>query len=116
MSTSRGGGSTYLQRPTSYPLHKIKVVLLENIHARGVELFEREGFQVELHKGALEGQELIDVAGDCHILGIRSKTHLTKEFFDTIGWHSRRLWAVGCFCIGTNQVGALPPPEPACAP
>jgi D-3-phosphoglycerate dehydrogenase len=85
---------------TSYPLHKIKVVLLENIHPRAVELFEAAGFSVELHKKAYAGQELIDVAGDAHMVGIRSKTRLTKEFFE----QARRLWAVGAFCIGTNQI------------
>lgn len=85
---------------TSYPLHKIKVVLLEGIHPRAVEALEAQGYTVELHKGALSGKQLIDVAGDASLLGIRSKTRLTPEFFDA----ATRLWAVGCFCIGTNQV------------
>lgn len=89
-----------MNAPTSYPLHKIKIVLLENIHPRAVECFQSEGYSVELHKGALSGRELIDAAGDAHLLGIRSKTTLTPEFFEK----ARRLWAVGCFCIGTNQV------------
>lgn len=89
---------------TSFPLHKIKVVLLENIHPKAVDHFKKAGFTVETHKKALSGQDLIEVAGNCHILGIRSKTNLTADFFESIGWHKRRLWAVGCFCIGTNQV------------
>ncbi|KAF0696379.1 Aste57867_12845 [Aphanomyces stellatus] len=96
--------SSYLQRPTSYPLKKVKVVLLENIHPRAIEIFENEGYTIETYKGALSGQELIDVAGDANILGIRSKTQLDRAFFESIGWHQHRLWAVGCFCIGTNQV------------
>ncbi|ETW04776.1 phosphoglycerate dehydrogenase, variant [Aphanomyces invadans] len=96
--------STYLERPTSFPLKKVKVVLLENIHPRAIEIFENEGYTIETYKGALSGQELIDVAGDANILGIRSKTQLDRSFFDSIGWHKHRLWAVGCFCIGTNQV------------
>lgn len=96
--------STYLLRPVTYPLNKVKVVLLENIHPRAVQVFEREGYTVETHKRALSGEELARVAGDCNILGIRSKTQLDAEFFSTIGWHEHRLWAAGCFCIGTNQV------------
>lgn len=85
---------------TSYPLSKIKVVLLESIHPRAVELLESQGFTVEQHKKALSGKDLISAAADAHLLGIRSKTRLTPELFDA----APRLWAVGCFCIGTNQV------------
>ena len=85
---------------TSYPLSKIKVVLLENIHPRAVEIFEERGFSVEHHRKAYSGSELIDAAKDAHLLGIRSKTMLTREFFGA----ATRLWGVGCFCIGTNQV------------
>ncbi|KAG7387158.1 hypothetical protein PHYPSEUDO_014678 [Phytophthora pseudosyringae] len=97
----------YIHRPVTYPLEKIKVVLLENIHPRAIEVFEREGYTVETHKRAMSGEELARVGGDAHILGIRSKTQLDPDFFSTVGWHEHRLWAVGCFCIGTNQV-ALP--------
>ncbi|KAL0582421.1 hypothetical protein ABG067_007728 [Albugo candida] len=83
---------------------KTKVVLLENIHPRAIEIFHQENFQVETYKQALSGEELINVAADANLLGIRSKTHLDSRFFETIGWHAHRLWAVGCFCIGTNQV------------
>jgi D-3-phosphoglycerate dehydrogenase len=85
---------------TSYPLHKIKVVLLESVHPRAVEALESQGYTVESHKAALSGRELIAAAGDASLLGIRSKTRLTPEFFEA----APRLWAVGCFCIGTNQV------------
>lgn len=85
---------------TSYPLHKIKVVLLENIHPVAVEILQRDGFTVESHARALSGEELLSVAADAHLIGIRSKTQLTPEFFA----QAQRLWAVGCFCIGTNQV------------
>lgn len=85
---------------TSYPLHKIKVVLLEGVHPRGVEMLEAQGYTVETHAGALSGAKLIDAAADASLLGIRSKTHLTADFFV----HATRLWSVGCFCIGTNQV------------
>ncbi|RLN67984.1 hypothetical protein BBJ28_00020763 [Nothophytophthora sp. Chile5] len=94
----------YLARPVTYPLNKVKVVLLENIHPRALEVFEREGYAVETHKRALSGEELARIGGDANILGIRSKSQLEPDFFNTVGWHEHRLWAVGCFCIGTNQV------------
>lgn len=85
---------------TSYPLNKIKVVLLENVHPFAVETLEAQGFTVEQHKKALSGRDLEEAAADASLLGIRSKTRLTAEFFEK----APRLWAVGCFCIGTNQV------------
>ena len=85
---------------TSYPLHKIKVVLLENIHPDAVAAFEAAGFSVEHHTRAYNGDELLAVAGDAHIVGVRSKSNLTAEFIE----RADRLWAIGCFCIGTNQV------------
>ncbi|PKN44284.1 MAG: phosphoglycerate dehydrogenase [Deltaproteobacteria bacterium HGW-Deltaproteobacteria-17] len=85
---------------TSYPLHKIKVVLLENIHGAAARALEAEGYTVETHARALSGSELLDAAGDAHLIGIRSKTRLDAGFFE----RATRLWAVGCFCIGTNQV------------
>lgn len=85
---------------TSIPLHAIKVVLLENIHQRAVELLDGAGFTVESHAGAASGEQLIELAADAHMIGIRSKTQLTREFFEAC----TKLWSVGCFCIGTNQV------------
>jgi len=86
--------------PTSYPLHKIRVVLLEGVHESAHELLAAEGYSVERLTDPLQGQDLIDVAGDAHILGIRSRTQVTREYLEA----AERLWAVGCFCIGTNQV------------
>lgn len=85
---------------TSYPLHKIKVVLLENIHPVAKATLEAAGYTVELHDRAYQGDELLEVAGDAHLIGIRSKTRLTPEFFA----QAKRLWGVGAFCIGTNQI------------
>ncbi len=85
---------------TSYPLHKIKAVLLENIHPAAARALEAEGFTVESHTRALSDRELLDAAGDAHLIGIRSRTRLTADFFE----RAPRLWAVGCFCIGANQV------------
>ncbi len=85
---------------TSYPKDKIKVVLLEGVHATGVQLLKGDGFTVKAGAKALEGAELIAAAKDAHVLGIRSKTQLTKEVLEA----APQLLAVGCFCIGTNQV------------
>ena len=83
---------------------KPKVVLLEGIHEAAVAMFEARGMEVTSYSKALEGDELLAVAADCHLLGIRSKTQLSADFFDRIGKERHRLWTVGCFCIGTNQV------------
>ena len=83
---------------TSFPKDKIKVLLLENIHPRAVELFSAEGFQVELLKQALAEDELIERVADVHVLGIRSKTQVTAKVLES----ARRLLTLVCFCIGTN--------------
>src|SRR5262249_16805506 len=85
---------------TSFPKDQIKVLLLENIHSTAVELFAHEGFQVETLKGALKEDELLRKIADVHILGIRSKTHVSEAALRA----SRRLLTLGCFCIGTTQV------------
>ena len=85
----------------SYPKSKIKVLLLENIHENAMETFKENGFtNVELIKSALSPEELIGQIQDAHILGIRSGTHVRKEALAK----SPKLLALGCFCIGTNQV------------
>ena len=85
---------------TSYPKNKIKVVLLEGVHARAVQAFRDEGFEVESLAGSPDAAKLRKVLGDAHVVGIRSKTELTAEVLAS----APRLLAVGCFCIGTNQV------------
>jgi D-3-phosphoglycerate dehydrogenase len=86
---------------TSYPRQDIKVLLLEGISASGVEVFHRAGYShVELHTKSLPDAELKQRIADAHIVGIRSRTQLT----DDVLAHAKRLIAVGCFCIGTNQV------------
>jgi D-3-phosphoglycerate dehydrogenase / 2-oxoglutarate reductase len=91
-----------LSRSQSYPKSKIKVLLLENVHPKGVEAFKSEGFQVELLKGALDEDELIEKIKGVSILGLRSKTNLTKRVLEHP--NASRLMAVGAFCIGTNQI------------
>ncbi|KAA0070104.1 phosphoglycerate dehydrogenase [Rhodanobacter sp. T12-5] len=86
---------------TSYPRQDIKVLLLEGVSASAVENFRRAGYsQVELHAKSLPEDELKRRIGDAHIVGIRSRTQLTAEVLA----QAKRLIAVGCFCIGTNQV------------
>lgn len=85
---------------TSFPLHKIKVVLLEGVHERAAALLESRGYAVELRADAPTEADLLEIAAEAHILGIRSRTRLDAGFFE----RATKLWAVGCFCIGTNQV------------
>ncbi len=86
---------------TSYPKQDIKVLLLEGVSPSAVESFHRAGYsQVELHTASLPEAELKEHIADAHIIGIRSRTQLTADVLE----RARRLIAVGCFCIGTNQV------------
>ena len=85
---------------TSFPKSEIKILLLESIHTSAHDVFRGEGFQVEAIAGALKEKELADKLRDVHVLGIRSKTRVTPGALAD----ARRLLAIGCFCIGTNQV------------
>jgi D-3-phosphoglycerate dehydrogenase len=85
---------------TSFPKDQIKVLLLESIHTSAHEVFRAEGFQLETVSGALGETELARRVEDVHVLGIRSKTRVPDAAL--VG--ARRLLALGCFCIGTNQV------------
>ena len=79
----------------------MKVLLLENIHPVAVEYLQARGHEVELRTGSLSEDELVDVlASGVQLLGIRSNTHLTARALES----ATDLLAVGCFCIGTNQV------------
>lgn len=84
----------------SYPKSRIKVLLLENVHPIAVELLKEEGYQVEVATGAMSEDELCEKIKNVSILGIRSKTNVTKKVLD----NANRLLAVGAFCIGTNQI------------
>lgn len=78
-----------------------KIVLLEKIHPSAVAHFQNEGFpEVRQIPSALSGNDLLDALADADIVGIRSGTHLTAEVLNT----ASHLRAIGCFCIGTNQV------------
>ncbi len=86
---------------TSYPKEKIRILFLENISDIAVKNFRQQGYvQVEKISKALTEQELIDEIRNVHILGIRSKTQITKNILEA----AKKLQAIGCFCIGVNQV------------
>ena len=85
----------------SYPKEKIKILLLEGIHPRAETHLHSMGYTVvQTEDVALEGDALKEAVADAHMLGIRSRTLLTEDVLDA----AKKLMAVGCFCIGTNQV------------
>ncbi len=92
--------ATQTQMKTSFPKSQIEIVLLEGTHESGTRLLADEGFSVTTHKGALEGEALHDAIRRAHVIGVRSKTQLTREVIE----QCERLLAIGCFCAGTNQV------------
>ncbi|MEP6925710.1 MAG: phosphoglycerate dehydrogenase [Pyrinomonadaceae bacterium] len=86
---------------TSYPRSKIKVLLLENISQSSAEEFKESGYaDVKRISGALSEKDLIAAVKGIHILGIRSKTNITENVIA----RADKLLAIGCFCIGVNQV------------
>ncbi|KIW09382.1 uncharacterized protein PV09_00277 [Verruconis gallopava] len=78
----------------------IKVLLLENVNKTGQDILREQGYQVEALKTSLKEDELIEKIRDVHVIGIRSKTKLTKRVLES----AKNLIVIGCFCIGTNQV------------
>ena len=86
---------------TSYPRNKIKILLLENISDSAIEEMNASGY-LEIRKinGALSEAELIDAVKGVHLVGIRSKTQITAKVITA----ADKLLAIGCFCIGVNQV------------
>lgn len=86
---------------TSYPRGKIKVLLLENISDAAVRELESGGYvSIKRVGGALSEAELIDTVRGVHLLGIRSKTKVTREVIEA----ADKLLAIGAFCIGVNQI------------
>ncbi|HMM51063.1 MAG TPA: phosphoglycerate dehydrogenase [Burkholderiaceae bacterium] len=85
----------------SVPREKLRFVLLEGIHPSAVETLRAHGYtNVETFRQSLSGDELVRAIERAHFVGIRSRTHLTEEVIA----RAPRLSAIGCFCIGTNQV------------
>jgi D-3-phosphoglycerate dehydrogenase len=86
---------------TSLDKSKIKFLLLEGLHQSAVDTLNAAGYtNIEYLTGSLSEEELIEKIADVHFIGIRSRTQLTEKVFEA----ASRLIAVGCFCIGTNQV------------
>ncbi len=80
---------------------KIRILLLEGVHENAVQEFKALGYtNVELLKGALDEDQLVEKIQGVHIVGIRSRTRITEKVLAA----ANRLMAIGCFCIGTNQV------------
>jgi D-3-phosphoglycerate dehydrogenase len=89
-----------MKNQVSYPKHKIKILLLEGVHPNSKKAFDEQGFDVELLATSLDEDELCKRIKGVSILGIRSKTNVTKKVLE----HADRLMAIGAFCIGTNQI------------
>ena len=80
---------------------KIKILLLEGIHASAVEAFQADGYSnIDYQQKALPEAKLLEAISDAYVVGIRSATQLTARVLE----QAPRLIGVGCFCIGTNQV------------
>jgi D-3-phosphoglycerate dehydrogenase len=90
-----------MSETTSYPKEKINILFLENISDKAVDQFKKNGYvNVKKLSGALAEDELIKQIKDVHLLGIRSKTQITQNVLQA----AKKLQAIGCFCIGVNQV------------
>jgi D-3-phosphoglycerate dehydrogenase len=88
---------------TSFPKQDIKVLLLEGVSKTALDTFTAAGYtNIELHEKSLPENELKRRIADAHLVGIRSRTNLSADVFA----HAKKLIAVGCYCIGTNQVDA----------
>ena len=86
---------------TSYPREKIQILFLENISEAAARNFRVQGYtQVTRLSKALSEDELVEAVKNVHILGIRSKTQITARVLQA----AKKLQAIGCFCIGVNQV------------
>ena len=89
-----------LPRNISYPKNRIKILLLENVHPDAFEKLSSDGFTVELVKTSIPEDELIEKLKGVHVLGIRSKTQVTRRVIEA----ADKLMVVGAFCIGTKQI------------
>ena len=86
---------------TSLDKTKIKFLMLEGIHDSAIEALARVGYtHVVCHPKALPEERLLEEIADAHFVGIRSRTQLTEKVLA----QAPKLVAIGCFCIGTNQV------------
>ncbi|KLJ10375.1 D-3-phosphoglycerate dehydrogenase [Blastomyces silverae] len=98
--TAQAASTAALKPLKPFATEDIKILLLENVNQTGRDLLREQGYQVEHLKSSLSEDELIEKIRDVHVVGIRSKTKLTARVLK----EARNLIAIGCFCIGTNQV------------
>ena len=89
-----------LPRNISFPKHRIKILLLENVHVDAFSKLSGDGFSVEEVSRSLSEEELIEKLKDVHVLGIRSKTQVTRKVIEA----AEKLMVVSAFCIGTKQI------------
>lgn len=89
-----------LPRNISYPKNRIKILLLENVHPDAFTRLSGDGFSVETVSRSLSEEELIEKLKDVHVLGIRSKTQVTRKVIEA----AEKLMVVSAFCIGTKQI------------
>ncbi|KAK6541544.1 D-3-phosphoglycerate dehydrogenase 2 [Orbilia ellipsospora] len=102
--SSMGRSSQQPPRPSRqlkpFNTEDIKILMLENVNQTALDIFGKQGYQVEFLKSSLPEDQLIQKIKDVHVIGIRSKTKLTANVLS----HAKNLLVIGCFCIGTNQV------------
>mgnify|MGYP000710588580 CR=1 FL=1 len=85
----------------SLPKDKIRILLLEGVHQSALETLKANGYtNIEYLKTSLPEPELIEKVRDVHFVGVRSRTQITADVVEA----AQKLVAIGCFCIGTNQV------------
>ena len=90
-----------MKKVKSLNKEKIRILLLEGLHQSSVDFFQAQGYtNIRYEKKSLPEDQLLEAISDAHFVGIRSRTQLTEEVIS----HAKKLTAVGCFCIGTNQV------------
>lgn len=96
----RGSVNQRMKELKPFQSGDIKILLLENINKQAVQILEGQGYQVEFIAKSLPDDELTKKIQDVHVIGIRSKTTLNSKVLE----NAKNLLAIGCFCIGTNQV------------
>ena len=80
---------------------KIRFLLLEGVHQNALDVLHAAGYtNIDYRKTALDEDALIEAIKDAHFIGIRSRTQITEKVLEA----ANKLIAIGCFCIGTNQV------------
>ncbi len=89
-----------MSEPLSYPKSKMKIVLTEKVHASASEVFREAGYHVEALPNALDDAQVAEVIATAHVLGVRSRTHVRAHHLA----QAKRLLAIGCFSVGTDQV------------